>query len=256
MKLHTIPLFVLFVIISLAACSVRSEDSDQGIAQNPDLAQEVVDSAIAVHGGDLYMRSEIAFSFRGKNFTVQMGENSFRYTCKYEVGDKTFVDSYNNRGEFTRLIDGNEVSEVQGRSEAISQVNSVPYFALLPFKLNDPAVVKEYVGEVAIRDQLYNKVKITFQGEGGGKDPDNVFYYWFHKENGTLDYMGYSKYGNRFREAINQRQVGGIIFNDYINYKSDEQNEPDLANYDQLFQEGKLRELSKIIHEDVTVSTN
>jgi len=124
---------------------------------------------------------------------------------------------------------------------------------LLPYKLNDSAVIKEYDGEVTIKGELYQKIKVTFQQEGGGKDYDNVFYYWFHKENTTMDYFGYTTDGNRFRAAYNVRVVNGIRFADYINYVSDTLNKYDLINYDNMFENNELRELSIIELEDIKV---
>lgn len=77
-------------------------------------------------------------------------------------------------------------------------------------------MIKEYVGEVTIKGEPYHKIMVTFQQVGGGKDHDNKFYYWFHKENHTLDYLAYSKFGNRFRAAYNIRIVNGIRFADYV----------------------------------------
>ena len=55
----------------------------------------------------------------------------------------------------------------------------------------------------------------------------------------------------RFREAINQREVNGIRFQDYINYtigKDFPAHELDYA-----FQTGQLKEISRIELDDVVV---
>ena len=76
---------------------------------------------------------------------------------------------------------------------------------------------------------------------------------WFHKENATMDYFGYTKDGNRFRTAHNIRVVNGIRFADYINYKSGALIKPDLEGYDNLYENSELSELSKIELEDIIV---
>ena len=79
----------------------------------------------------------------------------------------------------------------------------------LPFGLNDPAVIKEYLGQKVINQQLYEKVKVTFLQENGGKDFEDVFVYWIHAESKTVDFLAYSYLtdggGVRFRQAINRR---------------------------------------------------
>ena len=55
--------------------------------------------------------------------------------------------------------------------------------------------------------------------------------------------------GVRFRSAYNSRNVGGIIFQDYVNYKA-EMGTP-LGDLPKLFEQGRLKELSKIDTENV-----
>ena len=105
-----------------------------------------------------------------------------------------------------------------------NSVNSVHYFANLPYGLNDPAVNKEFLGEVAIKDKEYYKIKVTFDQKGGGKDYEDIYLYWFNKETFKPDYLAYKFYvdggGIRFRVAYNERYLGGIRFVDYENYEA------------------------------------
>ncbi len=68
-----------------------------------------------------------------------------------------------------------------------------------------------------------------------------------------MDYLAYSKFGNRFRAAYNIRVVNGIRFADYVNFKSGALIEPDLEDYDNLYENSELTELSKIELEDIIV---
>lgn len=91
----------------------------------------------------------------------------------------------------------------------------------------------------------------------GGKDFDDVFMYWIHKQNFTVDYFAY-KYsveggGIRFREAYNARIIEGIRFVDYNNYKP-ESKDVSLEKLDSLFEKGALKLLSTIETEDITVT--
>lgn len=216
-------------------------------------AQEIVDKAIATHGGEMFINSKISFVFRRQQFFVEQNKTSFKYEREAIQDSDSIKDVYEN-GIFHREINGNLVSmSKKDEASAISTINSVPYFALLPYKLNDSAVIKEYDGEVTIKGEFYEKIKVTFQKEGGGKDYDNVFYYWFHKENATMDYFGYTTDGNRFRAAYNVRVVNGIRFADYVNYKSSTLIEPNLEDYDNLYENNELTELSNIEVEDIIV---
>jgi len=246
---------LIFIIqcVLINGCTLK-EDYKSAEENGKDLkAQEIVDKAIATHGGEMFINSKISFVFRGQKFIVEQNKTSFKYEREAIQDGDSITDVYEN-GIFQREINGNLVTmSKKEEASAISTINSVPYFALLPYKLNDSAVIKEYDGEVTIKGEIYEKIKVTFQQEGGGKDYDNVFYYWFHKENSTMDYFGYTTEGNRFRAAYNVRVVNGIRFADYINYVSDTLNKYDLINYDNMFENNELRELSIIELEDIIV---
>ena len=158
---------------------------------------------------------------------------------------------------FTREIDGREVDVPDSMAIKYSNsINSVIYFALLPYGLNDPAVNKRYLGDKNIKGKDYHKIQITFDQEGGGEDFEDIFVYWINVENYTIDYLAY-KYstdggGMRFREALNERYIEGVRFADYINYKAPKSGLP--ADSDDIFLNGKLKELSRIELEDIKVN--
>ena len=138
----------------------------------------------------------------------------------------------------------------------ITFVNSVVYFALLPYGLNDQAVNKIYVGQSTIKDEVYHKIKVTFNQEGGGEDFQDVFIYWVGEDDHKVDYLAYSYEtdggGIRFREAYNERVINGVRFVDYVNYKP--KDIQDLEVLDQEFEKGNLEELSKIELTDIKVN--
>ncbi len=248
-------IMILFIVNSILVSGCLSKKSVESPTEmEKDVkAQGIVDNALATHGGEKYTNSKISFIFRDQRFSIEQGQIDFHYQREFTREGEAVKDVYEN-GEFYREINGNLVTlSSDDKDDAISAINSVPYFSLLPNKLNDEAVIKEYVGEVKIKGEPYHKVWVTFQQEGGGKDHDNEFYYWFHMENNTLDYFAYSKFGNRFRAAYNPRVVNGIRFADYVNYKSSALIEPDLEDYDILYEDGELTELSKIKLEDIKV---
>src|SRR5690606_975588 len=141
----------------------------------------------------------------------------------------------------------------------LNSVNSVHYFAYLPYGLNDPAVNKELLGEVGIRGKEYYKVKVTFDRQGGGKDYEDIYLYWFNKETFKPDYLAYKFYvdggGIRFRAAYNERFVGGIRFVDYENYGASLDG-TSFYDVELLYERNKLKLLSKIVLEDISVKAS
>ena len=214
-------------------------------------AQQIIDACVKVHGGDDYKNAHFAYDFRKNNYEYHYDNGVFKYVRKPKDG--TTVDVLTNDG-FSRTDNGKKVdlSEKKARSYSNS-VNSVNYFLFLPYFLNDGAVNKRLLGEVEIKGQNYYKIEVTFDEEGGGDDHDDIHMYWIHTENFTMDYLGYSYIVNgggvRFRAHKNRRKIGGIVFQDYINYKHDKTTP--VEDMDRLFNEDQLVQLSLIETENI-----
>jgi hypothetical protein len=219
-------------------------------AQNK-TAQEIVNACIQRHGGDNYKNAHYAFEFRKNHYEYHYDNGDFRYELHSKDG-KT-KDILSNSG-FKRMIEGKEIALTDKEVRAFSSsVNSVHYFVFLPYFLNDPAVNKRLVGESTIKGKDYYKIEITFDQEGGGADHDDVHMYWINKETNTMDYMAYSFHVNgggvRFRSAFNQRNIGGITFQDYVNFKYEK--DTPLKDLDALYEQNKLIQVSRIETEQV-----
>lgn len=250
----TTALYILLALSGWVGCSGSSEKEN---SETPDSskAQAVVDSAIMVHGGENYASLTIAFDFRDRHYTARRDGGAFTYTRAFKDSAGNAVrDVLSNEG-FYREVNGERVNLPEERENAYSNsVNSVIYFALLPYGLNDAAVHKEYLGEATVNEEPYHKIKVTFEKEGGGEDFEDVYIYWIHKEKYNMDYLAYSFHvnggGMRFREAYNVRDIRGIRFSDYMNYKPESASTP-LEKLDSLFERNELVEVSKIKLENV-----
>ncbi|MGY6558335.1 MAG: DUF6503 family protein [Nitritalea sp.] len=221
-----------------------------------DPAQRAVDRAILAHGGERFKEVEIAFQFRDREYTIFKSPEGFRYTRSFRDSLGAVQDVLDNTG-FTRFIAGEAVELTEkDRVAFTNSVNSVAYFAFLPYGLNDPAVIKTYEGEVQFGDASYERVRVAFQEEGGGEDFEDVFLYWFDRVTGEIAYLAYSFHTNgggvRFREVIHRHDVGGLILLDYANYKPADPATP-LEELEALFLAGELEMLSEIRMEEVRV---
>ena len=218
--------------------------------------QDIIDKAIDRHGGSVFESFKMEFDFRNRHYTASRNDGLFTYTREFTDSTGKIKDVLNNDG-FTRYRNDSMLNIPEERKQAFTRsVNSVIYFALLPFGLNDDAVNKEWVGETIIRNEPYHVVRVTFDQTGGGEDHEDVFLYYFHTLKNTMDYFAYSYKtdggGMRFREAINARTVGGMLLQDYINYKPVDEHIP-LDSLKPEFQSGRLEKLSEIKLENVSV---
>lgn len=241
--------YLLFlVLVVLAACNSSEEKSE---------AQQIIDRTIEKAGGEKYANAHIEFTFRKTKYTSSRKEGKYEFTRNItDTSGTTYYDVLNNEG-FTRYHEDEKVKISDSLAGVYSEsVNAVHYFVQLPFGLNDPAVIKELVGEDTINNKNYYEIRVTFKQEGGGKDHEDEYMYWIDKENYTIDYLAYRFFVNdggiRFRKAVNPRVVEGIRFVDYENYKTDDLSVP-LQQLDEMFTKGELKKVSQIENEILKV---
>jgi len=216
-------------------------------------ANQIINASIASHGGDHYKNAHFAFDFRKYHYEYHYDHG--RYSYQRHAEDGATRDNLTNDG-FTRTVNGELVDLTDKKRKSYSNsVNSVHYFAFLPFFLNDAAVNKNLLGTTTVKGKAYYKIQVTFDQEGGGDDYDDIYVYWIDKVDYSLDYLAYSFHVNgggvRFRAAYNQRKVGGIVFQDYVNYKYEK--ETPVANLDTLYENDQLVELSRIELKNIRV---
>ncbi len=238
------PLLACLLFVLTLSCSSNQE---------PD-AQQIVNEAIEAHGGKNFEQMALSFRLRDKQYRALRDNGAFVYSRAYTDSTGQQVHDVLRNSGFERTLDG-KVAEVTDEKAAAysASVNSVVYFALLPYFLNDAAVQKQYLGEAIIKGEPYHQVKVTFKQDGGGEDFEDEYLFWFHQDNKTMDYLAYSFVedggGTRFREATNVREVGGIRFQDYVNYTT--KDSIPLERYDELLEARKLEKVSDINLEEI-----
>ncbi|TFG77764.1 MAG: hypothetical protein E4H26_03120 [Flavobacteriales bacterium] len=263
--MKSVPKLVIFLLaIFLAACNnkatskVSAVQVEENMASEPTSerlpkAEQLLMETLKAHGGDLYDTASYTFEFRGKQYSFSHNNAGYLYSVSHEDHDKIVLDVLKN-GTFSRKIDG-KLTEMTKKdiSKYTEALNGVIYFATLPYKLKDKAVNKSYKGRTIIKGRTYDILEITFDQEGGGKDHNDEFMYWINSETKHIDYLAYRYFtsggGVRFRSGYNPRTVAGIRFQDYINLEAPVRTP--LDSLPKLFEEGKLKALSKIETENV-----
>jgi hypothetical protein len=243
-------IFLLFLLtLFLVNCKKELKDADK-----------IVQESIHVSGGDLIKNATIGFEFRGKQYTASRYQGAFSLSRLTLNASDSIYDILNNSG-FSRFMNGEKIILQDSMASKYSaSVNSVHYFSVLPYGLNNKAVKKTYLEQSKVNGKTYYKIKVTFNEEGGGEDFEDVFIYWINTETFKVDYLAYSyrednDLGLRFREAYNERYVKGIRFVDYNNYKP-KVNNAVLETLDIQFEKGELELLSQIELENILVSIN
>jgi hypothetical protein len=258
MKKSILTLCVLAAVT--ISCNSKKESQDDNLKNDTNAtakplskADSIVHLAIEAHGGDLYTNADFSFVFRDKKYRFKNDGSNYEYSSTIQKGDSLIKDVMIN-SDFTRYINTqkqNLTAEDSGKYG--ESLNSVIYFATLPYKLNDASVHKKYIEQTTIKGKQYDVIQVTFGQDGGGKDFDDQYHYWINKETHKIDYLAYNYQVNdggvRFRVAFNTRVVAGITFQDYINYEAPVKTP--LKDLPALYEQGKLKEASKILTENV-----
>lgn len=240
--------FLTFVI-ALASCNTSQNKQPS--------AESVTKKAIEVSGKDTFKNSKVSFFFRGKKYTSKGQCGNFVFSRISKKNDTVLMDKFEPGISLKRYINDSLIQVSDSLANKISEsINSVHYFVQLPYRLNDKAVNKTYLGLDTLKNKVYHKLAVSFEQEGGGSDYQDNYLYWFGKDDYKLDYLAYSFVVNgggiRFREAYNERNIEGIRFVDYRNYKPKSENVK-LRTISDAFKKQQLKLLSKIENQNIQV---
>ena len=249
--------YLPIVLITFLFLNCKNETSKAEVKTMT--ALEIVNKSIEVAGGKVFNSTAaiIKFDFRDIQYKSTYSSQGKVLRRQMFKNNDTILDFLKGE-QFQRYINEKPVFVEDSMALKYSaSVNSVHYFSVLPYGLNDKAVNKKLVGEEQIKEKEYYKIEVTFNQEGGGEDFEDIFIYWINKADFKTDYLAYSYNeddgkGMRFREAYNERYVNDLRFVDYNNYKSEDQS-IQLTALGKAFNDNNLKLLSKIELENVAV---
>ena len=206
--------------------------------------------------------AEVAFRFRDARFRLLRDGGRFRYQRTYTDSLGRSVREVLSNDSLYRAVNGERVAlSEEERRTVETAVNSVAYFALLPYPLQDPAVQATYDARQSVDGTDYHRVVVAFQQDGGGRDWQDRFVYWFDADTYTMDFLAYAygfgnpdeEVGTRFREAYNVRTIEGVQIADYRNYTRDDLPPEEMERYLSLWSADSLRLVSTVDLDSVTV---
>ncbi|SDS94343.1 DUF6503 family protein [Winogradskyella sediminis] len=251
---------IVFIAVLLFNCkNENSNHMDTNVAPEVKAltANQIIDKSIDVSGGDRFKQSSLKFEFRDVYYQALRKNHEFLLGRVLVKDNDSIFDMLSNVGFERYKNDAFVKLEDSIANLYAASVNSVHYFSVLPYGLNDKAVHKTLLGSEQIKSKDYYKIKVTFDELGGGEDHEDIFVYWVNKDTFKVDYLAYSYaetsgVGMRFREAYNERYVTGLRFVDYNNYKTENSSIP-LVGLGKAFEANRLKLLSKIELKNVTV---
>lgn len=249
---------ILFLVLLTSACQQNVDTESEIIEDKPAIlpADSIIQLSLNAHGVPVFNDYQFQFTFRDKQYGFRYYPNGFMYK-RVDTLSENITHDYYTESVFWRKENGEKV-ELSDSIQTLyqSSINSVIYFASLPYKLADEAVIASYKGKVTIKDKECLAVEVRFAEAGGGEDHDDIFYYWFDAKSHLINYLAYSYHTNgggvRFRSAYNRTTVKGAVFQDYVNYKVPVGTA--LNDIPALFEQDSLEELSRIENLDIVVA--
>ncbi len=242
-----------------AEASATEEKIETTLDQEPEAtrqAKSIIEEAIVASGLEGLDEAAFAFRFRDKTYRYQRTAGTYTYERWWTdtTTNKLIRDVLDNTG-FVRYTDG-EVTELTKKqyTDYSSSVNSVVYFAFLPWVLRDQAVIPTYLGQDTIKGEVLDQIEVLFAKENGGKDSGDQFRYWFTPKTRQLKYLAYVEPGGkspRLRRATNERTVAGIVVRDYDNFRTLDNAPSSVGVLADAFNRGALELLSEIDLEEV-----
>ena len=250
----------VIVAFVLTACPSDAPETRADADMPP--ADSVLARSIQAHGGAVLDHAAVAFRFRDARFRLMRDGGRFRYQRTYTDTLGRSVREVLSNDSLYRTVNGDRVTLSGDERQSVeTAVNSVAYFALLPDPLQDPAVQATYDARESVAGNDYHRVVVTFQQEGGGRDWQDRFVYWFDVDTYTMDFLAYAygfgnpdeEIGTRFREAYNVRTIEGVRVADYRNFTDDDLPPDQMERYLTLWDADSLRLVSTVDLDSVVV---
>jgi hypothetical protein len=249
-------MLISFLFVLIISCkNTQQELQVEEVALS---ASEIIDKSYIFYNVEQLKQNDVSFKFRIHDYNyLRKGSDIVRIRKTIDTNNIEIKDVWKS-DVVERFVNDSLIFIESERQEAYrNSINSVFYFAFLPNGLKDPAVNTELMDTVKIKKKEYYKIRVTFDEEGGGEDYNDIFIYWFDKEDFSMDYLAYQYFteggGIRFREAINVREIDEITFQDYINYKPSSDSIK-LVDIDKAFENNNLKEVSRIELENIKVN--
>lgn len=233
-------LTILCINVSCKKSSPNSKDLDQTSSQ---LFQKTLNT----HGLTKFETSLLKFNFGTTEYTITELNNRALYTMTRYLDHNVYKAIYDG-GYLTYSIN-NELQEDSDFPYQIVQrsLYGFAYCYSIPFSLQTNDVILERKTDVEIRNQDYYTLDVTFTKIPD--TPEDQIILYINKETNIIDYTAIkhllTDFKPQFRRMINPRYIDGILFQDYIQFSSDN-DDLKIDQYYSKYNSAELKDLRKV----------
>jgi hypothetical protein len=193
-----------------------------------DSSKVIIDRAIAYAGGYDVWQQKKTLSFDKKSTSYDstgkivrqtdmhldyMMKPEYRAKLTYTLNDTAITLIHD--GQKARKYFNGKVSEEQKDIDAAWNSGfGSQYVMCMPFKLKDPGIKADYIGELTLVDGSPAQLIKTSYIKGAGSNPDHIWYYYFEKGTGKLlanSLAGKDNYWDYTRYETFEKAGGGLL---------------------------------------------
>ncbi len=215
-KQPTTTVLLLLLVFCFVACQTQQPTEELPVVMD-DSSRVIIDRAIAYAGGWEAWQQKRTLSFDKKTISYDstgavareidqhfdyMLRPQFRAKVTYIQHDTT-VTLLHDGQQARKLFNGTASAEQKDIDNAWNSSYGSQYVMCMPYKLKDPGIKAEYVGEMTLADGVPAQVVKTSYVKGAGSNPDHIWYYYFEPGTGKLlanslngkdNYWDYTRY--------------------------------------------------------------
>ena len=216
--------FIAVILLVMAfSCKQKNIDSSKLPVSMDDSSRVIIDRAIAYAGGyDAWQRKK-TLSFDKKSISYDSAGNvtreidqhfddmmkpEFRAKATYMLHDTTITLIHDGQ-QARKFYNGKVSTDQKDIDGAWNSLYGSQFVMSMPYKLKDPGIKAEYIGQVTLSDGVPAQVVKTSYIKGAGSNPDHIWYYYFEPATGKLlanslngknNYWDYTRY-SEFEKA-------------------------------------------------------
>lgn len=238
------PINSLLSIFLVVSCAQQTPAHTEALPVSmDDSSRVIIDRAIAYAGGYDNWEQKKTLSFDKKSISYDssgkiirevdqhfdyMMHPQFRAKVTYKLHDTTITLIHD--GEKARkLYNGKVSAEQKDIDGAWNSCFGSQYVMCMPYKLKDPGIKAEYIGQVRLVDGTQASLIKTSYSTGAGSNPDHIWYYYFDPGTGKLlanSLHGKNNYWDYTRYEKFEKANGLMLPSVRIGYTADSLNKP------------------------------
>ncbi|HEV8080649.1 MAG TPA: DUF6503 family protein [Chitinophagaceae bacterium] len=223
-KFPVVTAIILFMVaFSCKQKNAGETDSGKLPVSMDDSSRIIIDRAIAYAGGyDAWLQKK-TLSFDKKSTSYDstgkviretdmhldyMMKPEFRAKLTYKLHDTDIVLIHDGK-KAAKFYNGKLSKEQKDIDGAWNSCFGSEYVMCMPYKLKDPGIKAEYIGQVSLADGVPAQLIKTSYSKGAGSNPSHIWYYYFEPGTGKLlansfngknNYWDYTQY-EQFEKA-------------------------------------------------------